>query len=42
MRLSEVSYPDGQPVEGYGPGFFRVGGVVYRGGMIDCPPEIWG
>ena len=37
MRLSEVSYPDGQPVEGYGPGFFRVGGVVYHGGVLILP-----
>ena len=37
MRLSEVSYPDGQPVEGYGPGFFRVGGAVYRGGVLILP-----
>ena len=26
MRLNEVSYPDAQPVDGYGPGFFRVSG----------------
>ena len=26
MRLDEVSFPDGLPVDGYGPGFFRVGG----------------
>lgn len=37
MRLSEVSYPDGQPVEGYGPGFFRVGGAVYQGGVLILP-----
>ena len=37
MRLSEVSYPDGQPVEGYGPGFFRVGGMVYHGGVLILP-----
>ncbi len=26
MELNEVNYPDAQPVDGYGPGFFRVGG----------------
>ncbi len=26
MRLNEIDFTDAQPVEGYGPGFFRVGG----------------
>ena len=26
MRLNEVDFNDAKPVEGYGPGFFRVGG----------------
>lgn len=39
MRLNEVSYPEGQPVEGYGPGFFRIGGRVIRGGLLVLP---WG
>lgn len=26
MRLNEVVYTDAQPIEGYGPGFFRIGG----------------
>jgi len=34
MRLNEVTYPDGQPVDGYGPGFFRVGGEVYTGAIL--------
>ena len=28
MRLNEVTYTDAQPVEGYGPGYFRIGGEV--------------
>ena len=45
MRLNEVSYPDGTPVEGYGPGFFRVGGKVITGGLLILPkaePCVWG
>ena len=34
MRLNEIVYTDAQPVEGYGPGFFRVGGKVHQGGML--------
>ena len=31
MRLNEISYTDAKPIEGYGPGFFRIGGeVTYR------------
>ena len=31
MRLSEVQYDDSKPIDGYGPGFFRVGGKVHEG-----------
>ena len=34
MRLTEISYGTAQPVEGYGPGFFRVGGHVLRGACL--------
>ena len=34
MRLNEISYTDATPVDGYGPGFFRVGGVVFQGSML--------
>ncbi|KIC08287.1 hypothetical protein RA19_20140 [Leisingera sp. ANG-M1] len=34
MRLNEVSYSDAQPVDGYGDGFFRIGGQVYQGGVL--------
>lgn len=26
MRLSEVTFTDAKPIDGYGPGFFRIGG----------------
>jgi len=38
MRLTEIAYPDARPVDGYGPGFFRVGGEVHRGGLLLLPP----
>jgi uncharacterized protein len=37
MRLNEVRYVDAQPVEGYGPGFFRIGGAVHHGAIIVLP-----
>jgi len=37
MRLTEITYHDAQPIDGYGPGFFRVGGTVYRGPVLTGP-----
>ena len=34
MRLNEVVYDVAAPVDGYGPGFFRVGGKVYEGPIV--------
>jgi len=34
MRLNEVVFTDAKPVEGYGPGFFRIAGEVVHGPMI--------
>lgn len=34
MRLNEVKYSDAVPVDGYGPGFFRVAGVVHTGPIM--------
>jgi uncharacterized protein len=34
MRLSEVSFPAQPPIDGYGPGFFRVGGEVRTGPLL--------
>ena len=31
MRLNEITYSDAMPVEGYGPGFFRIGGQAVEG-----------
>ena len=37
MRLNEITYTDAKPVEGYGAGFFRIGGTVIEGGMLTGP-----
>ncbi|WP_299628266.1 Mth938-like domain-containing protein [uncultured Tateyamaria sp.] len=37
MRLNEITYTDAKPVEGYGPGFFRIGGEVIEGGALTGP-----
>lgn len=44
MRLTEISYGQAQPVEGYGPGFFRIGGHVLRGACLITPWDAgpWG
>lgn len=36
MRLNEVVYTDAEPIEGYGPGFFRIGGQKH-----DAPLLSW-
>lgn len=44
MRLNEVTYTDAKPVDGYGSGFFRVGGEVFRGPLVVGPKgtQSWG
>ncbi|MGI9367766.1 MAG: Mth938-like domain-containing protein [Ruegeria sp.] len=37
MRLNEVTYTNAQPVDGYGAGFFRIGGEVYDGAVLTGP-----
>ncbi|MCR8825709.1 Mth938-like domain-containing protein [Pseudosulfitobacter koreensis] len=34
MRLNEVTYNDAKPIEGYGPGFFRIGGEVFESAVL--------
>lgn len=34
MRMTEITFAGATPVEGYGPGFFRVGGGVIEGAML--------
>jgi uncharacterized protein len=44
MRLNEIRYTDSRPVEGYGPGFFRIGGAVHHGPLVVLPSGVapWG
>jgi uncharacterized protein len=37
MRLNEINYTDAKPIEGYGPGFFRIGGEVIHGPVLTGP-----
>ncbi|MGJ8622213.1 MAG: Mth938-like domain-containing protein [Yoonia sp.] len=44
MRLNEISYNDALPIDGYGTGFFRVGGERYDGALMVLPNGVsaWG
>ena len=37
MRITEVHFEGAPPVDGYGPGFFRLGGAVHRGPLALLP-----
>ncbi len=39
MRLTEITYDQAKPIDGYGPGFFRIGGQVLEGPCLITP---WG
>lgn len=43
MPMRETDYAGGVPVDGYGPGFFRVAGQVHRGAVIVTAdgPRAW-
>ena len=40
MKLTEMTFPDAMPVEGYGPGFFRIGGEARPGPLLVGPDGI--
>lgn len=44
IRLSEISFGRAPPIDGYGPGFFRVGGVVLHGAVLVTAggARLWG
>ncbi len=44
MRLHEIVFTDAKPVDGYGPGFFRIGGKVVQGAVVAGPSgtQTWG
>lgn len=37
MRLNEITYTNATPIDGYGPGFFRIGGQLYEGSVLTGP-----
>ncbi len=37
MRLNEITFTDASPVDGYGPGFFRIGGQIFAGPVLTGP-----
>jgi len=42
MRMNEVVFDEAQPVDGYGPGFFRIGGEVHKGAVLVSPRGVAG
>lgn len=40
MKLTEVIFRAGMPVEGYGPGFFRLGQEVHEGPLLILPDGV--
>lgn len=44
MQFNEVEFQDVMPIDGYGPGFFRVGGKAYDGAVLVLPNSVapWG
>lgn len=44
MQMSEITYENARPIDGYGPGFFRVGGQVFDGSICVTPTSVapWG
>ena len=43
MRMNEVDFEGMPPIDGYGPGFFRVSGQVMEGHLLMLPsgPQSW-
>ncbi len=37
MQINEITYDDVVPVDGYGPGFFRIDGQVLHGAILVTP-----
>lgn len=40
MRLNEIRYTDALPVDGYGPGYFRIGGNIHEGPVAVLPSGV--
>ncbi|MDQ7070729.1 MAG: Mth938-like domain-containing protein [Rhodobacterales bacterium] len=44
MEMHEINFENARPIDGYGPGFFRVGGQVFEGSLCVSPTSVasWG
>ncbi len=44
MQLNEIVFDDARPIDGYGPGFFRIGGETMQGAVLVTPVSAgaWG
>lgn len=44
MQFNEIVFENARPIDGYGPGFFRVGGQVLDGSICVTPTSVvsWG
>ncbi len=44
MKFIDVDFEDAMPIDGYGAGFFRVGGKVHDGAVLVLPDSVvpWG
>jgi len=44
MRMNEIDFEGMPPIDGYGPGFFRVAGAAIKGNILMMPsgPKQWG
>lgn len=44
MQLNEVNFQEAKPVDGYGPGFFRIGGTLHQGPVLASATGVaaWG
>ncbi len=44
MRMNEIDFDGMPPIDGYGPGFFRIAGEIHKGNILMMPsgPKPWG
>ena len=44
MRITEIDFDDSQPIDAYGPGYFRIGGKRIDGATLVSPTGVtaWG
>ncbi len=40
MRLQEIDFGAAQPIEGYGPGFYRLGGAAHPAPVLIVPGQV--